>query len=364
MFPIRLPHKVSERVTRQIPGFIAAATSATLAGRARGAAAGSKRTVRFGGLVALALMTLTACSTVEDGWDSMFGSSDSEDGGNQPEGLHGVSQPPAYSNGAGVRKAPSEQYALNDTPAAPTPAPAETKPAAAPVEKTAPKAEPVPAPPGMAAQPNAPTPVVPPVAPPPESYPVPTYVPPSPYEAETTTVISGNGKVSVQSYDPAPYNNGVGGGASRAVSNTGGLGMGLSMTGLGPYPLEAYSHAGTSVSLQVASIQFGDGTAGLSAQDRAILRQVVALQKQHGGVLRVIGHASSRTGDMSWDHHDTANLKVSQQRAKTVMRALMELGAPSSSLYVGAMADNEPLYQESMPAGEAGNRRTEIYLDY
>jgi len=33
-------------------------------------------------------------------------------------------------------------------------------------------------------------------------------------------------------------------------------------------------------------------------------------------------------------------------------------------MYVGAVADNEPVYYEVMPSGEAGNRRAEIYIDY
>lgn len=364
MFPIRLLHKVSERLSRKLRGSSAAATCLVESGRARSlapqraAAASYRHPVRFGTLVLAATLTLTACSTVEDGWDAITGGGDSEDA-NVPDGLQGVSQPPEYSNGTGARRAPTEQYALNEQPQeAPAQQAAPAK--AAPVEQTAktapaPKVEKtpqtVPAPQQLAPA----TPVVQAPAP------IPQYIPPAPDE-ETTTVISGNGRVNVQRYSSAPsYGSAT---QSHSVVNTGGLAMGLGMTGPGPYALEAYNNAGTSVSTLVATIQFADGSASLSGHDQAILRQVVALQKQHGGVLRVIGHASSRTDNMSWNRHDQANLKVSQGRARSVMRSLMELGATKSALYVGAAADNEPIYQEAMPSGEAGNRRTEIYLDY
>ncbi|GAB3449116.1 hypothetical protein GCM10027396_22980 [Insolitispirillum peregrinum] len=396
MFPIRLPQKVSEHASRHIPETVAAAASTPEAMRARTAAltGGRTRGLRMGSLVAVALLSLSACSTMQDSWDSVFGSdgsSESETGAPSPDGLNGVAQPPAYSNGTSARRMPSQQYALNELPnqsaptvtsvatpqvaaepvvqetpapvsqvAAPAPAPepvveaapqvAEAPaPVAPPVPQPEPEPEPAPAPQAMAAPVAAPEPV---------ASPVPEYVPPTGEADDTTTVVNGNGKVTVQSNGHAPA------GASGSAANVGGLAMGLSMTGSGPYPLEAYNSAGTAVSTQVATIQFGNGAASLSARDRAILRQVVALQKQHNGMLRVVGHASSRTGDMSWDHHDMANLRVSQQRARAVMNALIEMGAPRSSLYVGAVADNEPMYQEVMPTGEAANRRTEVFLDY
>jgi flagellar motor protein MotB len=33
-------------------------------------------------------------------------------------------------------------------------------------------------------------------------------------------------------------------------------------------------------------------------------------------------------------------------------------------IVVSAMADEQPVYHEVMPSGEAGNRRAEIYIDY
>jgi flagellar motor protein MotB len=42
----------------------------------------------------------------------------------------------------------------------------------------------------------------------------------------------------------------------------------------------------------------------------------------------------------------------------------MRLGVRAGDIYVGAMSDSDPIYLEAMPAGEAANRRTEIFIDY
>jgi flagellar motor protein MotB len=47
-----------------------------------------------------------------------------------------------------------------------------------------------------------------------------------------------------------------------------------------------------------------------------------------------------------------------------VALALTELGAGAGVLQVVAASDSEPIYDESQPTGEAGNRRVEIFLEY
>jgi flagellar motor protein MotB len=47
-----------------------------------------------------------------------------------------------------------------------------------------------------------------------------------------------------------------------------------------------------------------------------------------------------------------------------VARELMRLGVKPGKIFVGARSDSNPIYYESMPAGEAGNRRAEIFVDY
>ena len=79
-------------------------------------------------------------------------------------------------------------------------------------------------------------------------------------------------------------------------------------------------------------------------------------------VASVIGFSSSWTGDVDPLKHQLMNFDISVRRANSVAVALMNYGIAAKDLYVGAKSDSEPIYLEVMPAGEAGNRRTEIYI--
>ena len=117
-------------------------------------------------------------------------------------------------------------------------------------------------------------------------------------------------------------------------------------------------------SYQVATILFDNGSAKLNTSDRRVLRQVVAHHKQNGGTLRVVGHASSRTRNLDPARHKLINFKVSAARADAVLKQLVRYGTRPSNLVVSSVSDALPKYLESMPSGEAGNRRAEIYLDF
>lgn len=119
-----------------------------------------------------------------------------------------------------------------------------------------------------------------------------------------------------------------------------------------------------SVSVQVADIFFSHGSASLDGRDRGVLREVIALQKARGGRIRVVGHASHRTGTMDLATHKLANFSISVARANAVARELVQLGADRNVVLASARADQEPVYREVMPNGEAGNRRAEVYLEY
>jgi outer membrane protein OmpA-like peptidoglycan-associated protein len=117
-------------------------------------------------------------------------------------------------------------------------------------------------------------------------------------------------------------------------------------------------------SYQVATILFDNGSAKLNTSDRRVLRQVVAHHKQNGGTLRVVGHASSRTRNVDPARHQLINFKVSAARADAVLEQLVRYGTRASNLVVSSVSDTLPIYLESMPSGEAGNRRAEIFLDF
>ena len=107
----------------------------------------------------------------------------------------------------------------------------------------------------------------------------------------------------------------------------------------------------------------GDG-AGLTAAGRSQIRAAVNAFKADGGngTIRVVGHASSRTPNMSVEKHLETIFAKSQARANAVAQELIHQGVPANRVLVEAVGDSQPVYYESMPKGEDGNRRAEIYL--
>lgn len=113
----------------------------------------------------------------------------------------------------------------------------------------------------------------------------------------------------------------------------------------------------------VATILFADGSARIGSSDRQIIRQVYNEFRTRGGRIHVIGHASSRTRNLDQTSHQLANFSISYERARSVAGLLERLGVPSEAIVMTAMSDQEPSYFEVMPAGEAGNRRVEIFFE-
>ena len=131
-----------------------------------------------------------------------------------------------------------------------------------------------------------------------------------------------------------------------------------------PFADQAGGAAGASVSFQAASIPFSTGSSALNSADRSMLKQVVKLHQKFGGNVRVIGHSSQRTRDMDSNSHRLVNFQVSLDRATAVSMELTRLGVPAEAVLVDARSDNEPLSYEYMPAGEAENRRADVYIEF
>lgn len=107
----------------------------------------------------------------------------------------------------------------------------------------------------------------------------------------------------------------------------------------------------------------GDGVA-LTKAAHAQVRAAVAAFKANGGQgsIRVVGHSSSRTGNMSVEKHLETIFAKSQGRANAVAQDLIRQGVPAAKVLIDAVGDSQPVYYESMPKGEAGNRRAEIFV--
>lgn len=114
----------------------------------------------------------------------------------------------------------------------------------------------------------------------------------------------------------------------------------------------------------VAVIYFGHSSSRLDRKDRAVLRDVVALRRQRGATIRVVGHASAHTAVTDQITHDLTNFEISLKRANSVAAALIALGAARDQVRAEARSDKRPVYHEFMSTGQAGNRRVEIFLEY
>jgi len=88
--------------------------------------------------------------------------------------------------------------------------------------------------------------------------------------------------------------------------------------------------SGPAASFQVAAIQFS-GATQLTNADRAALKDVVALQRQTGGVVRIVGQVSP--GGVSFVGDEEV---VAERRANAVAKALTGMGVPARKILVAA----------------------------
>jgi outer membrane protein OmpA-like peptidoglycan-associated protein len=113
-----------------------------------------------------------------------------------------------------------------------------------------------------------------------------------------------------------------------------------------------------------AIVFFPRDAAVLNAKAKAqILTAAQSYQSRDGaGFVRVVGHSSSRTSDMPMARHLAVVFEHSQDFATAVAQELVKDGVPADKVLIEAVGDSQPVYYESMPQGEAGNRRAEIFL--
>ncbi|WP_374656494.1 OmpA family protein [Dongia sp.] len=112
----------------------------------------------------------------------------------------------------------------------------------------------------------------------------------------------------------------------------------------------------------VGVVFFNNGSAKLGRDDQRVVKQIAEMHRYYGGVIRIVGHASQRTGNMNPYAQDQVNYAVSMKRANSIARALTRRGVPAGLIQVAAAGSTTPIAVETMPAGEANNRRVEIYL--
>jgi len=121
----------------------------------------------------------------------------------------------------------------------------------------------------------------------------------------------------------------------------------------------------SAVGLPATAVIFFPGdTDFLNGEARAQVKSAAEQFKARGGqgLVRVVGHSSSRTPNMPLARHLEVIFQKSQARANAVAQELIREGVPANKVLVDAVGDSQPVYYESMPKGEDGNRRAEIFI--
>ncbi|HXV24482.1 MAG TPA: OmpA family protein [Alphaproteobacteria bacterium] len=108
---------------------------------------------------------------------------------------------------------------------------------------------------------------------------------------------------------------------------------------------------------------FDNGSAELKPKGRDVLRALAALQRDKGGVLRLVGHASSVSTASDPAERAEINDRVARRRVEAAAAELRRLGLAADQIQLAATGAEAPAYDEATPLGEAGNRRVEIYLE-
>jgi outer membrane protein OmpA-like peptidoglycan-associated protein len=135
-------------------------------------------------------------------------------------------------------------------------------------------------------------------------------------------------------------------------------------TGAGASPPPSLPPTGFRSDALTATIYFADGSAGLSEDDRAILREVGQLYRQRRGGVRVIGYASADARGADTVARRLANFDLASRRADAVSRELARTGVPAGSITTGAEGTPTAPGVGGAGYGAAGDRRVDIYLDY
>jgi outer membrane protein OmpA-like peptidoglycan-associated protein len=103
-------------------------------------------------------------------------------------------------------------------------------------------------------------------------------------------------------------------------------------------------------------ILFDVNKATIKPQSMGVLNEITKMLKQDEKIkLSIEGHTDS-------DGSDESNKKLSEQRAESVKKALVELGIDSSRLTTKGWGESKPVGKNDSPEDKANNRRVEFVL--
>jgi outer membrane protein OmpA-like peptidoglycan-associated protein len=124
-------------------------------------------------------------------------------------------------------------------------------------------------------------------------------------------------------------------------------------TGPIPLPDNALTPA-PSITFDLDQVLFKTGSAALRPQSMHQLNEAAAILKAHPDVHATISGFTDNVGA------EEQNLKLSQERATNVMKALEGMGVPSDRLEATGFGEEQPIADNSTPSGRALNRRTSM----
>jgi outer membrane protein OmpA-like peptidoglycan-associated protein len=202
----------------------------------------------------------------------------------------------------------------------------------------------------------------------------PAAAPPPPAPTEVAQIPNAGASAPYQPYQPAPYQPGTPAPMPQvAALPPAGASTGMPVptpSGTSPDQLDRALRqtfpdtASQGVDALAATIYFGEGAAGLTEDDRAILREVARLHRERGGTMRVVGYASPEANGGDVMARRLANLEVSTRRADAVSRELARFGVPAGAITTSAGGAPTVPGTAGASFGAAGQRRVDIYLDY
>lgn len=118
------------------------------------------------------------------------------------------------------------------------------------------------------------------------------------------------------------------------------------------------------IQFKIATINFNSGSSSINKKGYNKIKKVLKLANDKNAIVKIVGHASTRTKDMDILKHKMVNFVISDKRAQAVASVFVKNKFPLNKLITEAVSDSKPLFHEVMPAGTSANQRTEIYLIY
>ena len=115
-------------------------------------------------------------------------------------------------------------------------------------------------------------------------------------------------------------------------------------SGIAPPPIGFNGASRPAISMRAGVITFQTGSASLPKGATKIVQEAAKLHRERGGTVRVVGHSSSRTRELSLERHKLANFSISMDprhggggcacagRHKPERRVLIGSGQPGTNL--------------------------------